>query len=655
MKVTITCASEEYSNKIYDMLVNPESGEGVLFGEKKCTNSYESVPDIMEFDLNEKEIEELEKLEGVILVHEDDEEVCHHAIQKVNNIGIPVAASYNASGTVISHSMYYCQKSELEYSKSQQVINLPSIDCSNVDVVVMDSGIDPNHDEFKDDNGNSNVVLFDWTQLSNSLGNQIVSSQPADYYQDQDGHGTACASLIAGQKHGFAKNAKIYFLRENGLSGKTNMFTVNQCLELMLAFQKAKKLSLYGLNPSRPTVFSNSWGYNGVYLADDLDSSTDNLYFSFSVDEGKNSKFWNRLPGVNSSTDAYFRLISQEGVHVLVSAGNDNVYLKNNPCESINLHYFQNEGNWYAIPRTSSNLNSYSINSSYVSSAGVSYVYAGWARSYLYSSPGPGVNQNKEVYPIIIVGDICPIGDFPSSGNSYWSGGNIISAYNVLKSVTSENRILKNNNRSKNTSGPFFIKSAYSSFGPDVDVYAPGNAAWAALSSFKSATTVPKANNNKDVFFNGTSSSCPIVAGILATYLSQNPTATPLQAKNWLTSSSISGSIMETQKNTLPVSSVNNSGQVESINMAFGANYAQLRENSLYKLQKADSSFLTADIEDVLFCNRFFDSNNLMPQAFPARKVISNIKKPQLSGYGVTLVQSGITSYAPTNNDSNLT
>jgi subtilisin family serine protease len=651
MKVTITCASEEYSNKIYDLLVDSSMGDGALLGEKKCTNSYESVPDIMEFDLNEKEIQELEKVEGVLFINEDDEEVCHHSIQKVNNIGIPVAASYNTSGTVISHSMYYCQKSNLEYSVPRQAMNLPSIDCSNVDVVVMDSGIDPDHDEFKDGNGNSNVVLFDWTLLKDSSNIQIVSSQPADYYQDQDGHGTASASLIAGKKHGFAKNAKIYALREKGLSGKTNMFTVNQCLELMLSFQRAKKLNLYGLDSSRPTVFSNSWGYNGVYLADDLDSSINNLYFSFSVDEGKNSNSWNKLPGVNSSTDAYFRLIVSEGVHVLVSAGNDNVYLKNNPCESITLHYFKKNDSWYAIPRTLVNQNSYSVNSSYVSSAG-SYVYAGFGRAYLYSSPGPGINQNKELYPVIIVGDVSPLGDFPSAENSYWSGGSIISANSVLKNTTSENRILKNNVRYRNSSGPFFIKSAYSSFGPDVDVYAPGNAAWAALSSFKLSTTAPRANNDKDVFFNGTSSSCPIVAGILATYLSQNPSATPLEAKSWLLSNSVSGNIMETQKNTLPVSSLNSSEVLETIDLAFGSDFNNLRENSVYRLQKANSSFLTADIEDVLFCNRFFDSKNLMPQAFPLRKVISTTNKPQISGDGMVFIQSGITSHPPTNNET---
>jgi len=572
----------------------------------------------------------------------------------VNNIGIPVAASYNTSGTVISHSMYYCQKSELEYSVPRQAMNLPSIDCSNVDVVVMDSGIDPDHDEFKDGNGNSNVVLFDWTLLKNSSNIQIVSSQPADYYQDQDGHGTACASLIAGKKHGFAKNAKIYALREKGLSGKANMFTVNQCLELMLSFQRAKKLNLYGLDSSRPTIFSNSWGYIGAYLADDLDSSINNLYFSFSVDEGKNSNSWNKLPGVNSSTDAYFRLIVSEGVHVLVSAGNDNVYLKNNPCESINLHYFQKNGSWYAIARTLVNQYSYTVNSSYFSSAG-SYVYAGWGQAYLYSSPGPGINQNKELYPVIMVGDISSLGDFPNEENSYWSGGNIISANSVLKNTTSEDRILKNNVRYRNSSGPFFIKSAYSSFGPDVDIYAPGNAAWAALSSFKATTDAPKANNNKDVFFNGTSSSCPIVAGILATYLSENPSATPLEAKSWLLSNSISGNIMETQKNTLPVSSLNSSGALETINLAFGSDFNNLRENSLYRLQKANSSFLTADIEDVLFCNRFFDSKNLMPQAFPLRKVISTINKPQISGDGILFTQSGITSHPPANNEINFT
>ena len=649
MKVTITCASEEDSNRIYDILINPEMGSGSLRGQKKCINSHESVPDIMEFDLNDQEIEDLSKLDGVILINEDDEKICHHSVQKINNTGVPIAASYNVTGEAISHSMYYCQKSELEYSSLRQSMNLPSVDCSNVDIIVMDSGIDPDHDEFKDSNGNSNVVLFDWTQLFNSSGTRIVSSQPADYYQDQDGHGTACASLVAGRRHGFAKNAKIFFLRERGLSGNSSMFTVNQCLELALAFQKAKKLNLYGLNSSRPTIFSNSWGYIGPFLADDLDSSTNNLNFCFSVDKGKNSYSWNKLPGVNSSTDAYFRSIVSEGVHVLVSAGNDNVYLKNNPCDSINLHYFQKDGSWYAIPRTQENKNSYVVNSYYYSTAG-SYKYAGWDRAYLYSSPGPGINQSKLSYPIVIVGDVSPLGDFPSAENSYWSGGNIISANKVLKNSASEARILKNNVRYSNSSGPFFIKSAYSSFGPDVDIYAPGNAAWAALSSFKTETTAPKANNGKDSFFNGTSSSCPIVAGILATYLSQNPSATPLEAKNWLISASISGNIMETQKSTLSASSLNSSGASENINFAFGCDFNNLRENPLYRLQKANSSFMTADIEDVLFCNRFFDSNNLIAQAFPVRKVISSINKPLLSGDGIVFIQSGITSHAPTNN-----
>jgi hypothetical protein len=138
----------------------------------------------------------------------------------------------------------------------------------------------------------------------------------------------------------------------------------------------------------------------------------------------------------------------------------------------------------------------------------------------------------------------------------------------------------------------------------------------------------------------------------LATYLSQNPSATPLEAKSWLLSNSVSGNIMETQKNTLPVSSLNSSEVLETIDLAFGSDFNNLRENSVYRLQKANSSFLTADIEDVLFCNRFFDSKNLMPQAFPLRKVISTTNKPQISGDGMVFIQSGITSHPPTNNET---
>jgi len=664
MRVSILCKDREDSDFIYDLLTNPLSGCSVLSGEKTCIDSHEILPDVMEFDLTQKEIDTLNKNDKIIRINEDSQEVTHWYTKTSQN-GIPRLASKTTSFNGLSvtdcipNHLLYCQDYNLNYTQtgitSGMFVSLSSIDCSNVDILVLDSGVDATHPDLTDSNDTSTVVNFNWTLLREGnpvSGTQIVTTQSANYYQDSDGHGTACASLVAGKRCGFAKNAKIYALRSNELGATADGFSITQCMRLAIAFQLAKQNNLHGLSSTRSTIWTNSWGYVGSYISNDVTGVEQNtLDFYYSIGGGKTTGFfnYNRLQGENSSADSYFRSAISNGIHTLVAAGNNNIYLTNNSVSAFNCINFRKFGSNFVILRTLTNNTSYTLNTEYGSylagsTTGLLYGTVSW-----YGSPNIGYNVSggKATYPIIYVGDIIPIGFNDAAANQIWTAGNALAAYTVLSGTNSESRILINNSTRYNTlSGPFFIKSAYSSFGPDVDIYTPGNGAWAALSNQAANPGVGEfftvSNNNKYQFFNGTSSACPIAAGILATYLSEFPSSSPASAKSWLLSNAVSGNIMQTEMTTVAVSSYN--GTTTTVhNLPFGSNSSSMQTNSNYRLQNGDVTYNTANISDLLFCNRFFGTNNLIAQAFPLRKAVLRNSNTTVNALGTTLNIDSIT------------
>lgn len=664
MKVNITTKTLEDANFIYDLLVTPTSGCGCLQGEKQCINPLESLPDVMVFDLTEEEIQELNKHEKVKTISRHNNKF-KLAYTKKGQTGRPCLAKYNSSNESISHSLHYCQNYKLEYNNSastngSSLVSLSSIDCSNVDIVILDTGIDTTHPEFLNDSNVSNIVQFDWTVLKSgnpNTGTQIVATQSTDYYKDTDGHGTACASLAAGKRNGFAKNAKIYSLRSKELDGGTDGFTINECLELMLAFQKAKKLNLHGLNSTRPTVFSNSWGSTGPYLEDTaVGTTTNSRYFAHSIDIGKPSTAYNVHPDSDDVIDSYIRSIVGEGVHVLIAAGNENTYLENNIGNRVHVHYFNDPdtGDWFAIPRTQANNNSYVLGTKY---NGLEYgdgggFGTGWLDSY--GSPNIGLSNSKDDYPVIIVGDVIMVGEYGIDSDLYGSGANGKTAHTILKNTTSEDKINTSAYRYNSLSDPFFIKSSYSNFGLDVDIYAPGNGAWAALSNQVATPEGPQItvngnNLNKHQFFNGTSSATPIVAGILATYLSEFPAKTPKQAREWLVDkNALINSIMENDNNKtvfLPVSSYDGTTTTEVL-LPYGPVYNSVRADSKYRLEQGNATlFGTGNIHDVLFCNRFIWSWNRVAQAYPLRSLVVYAKDTTTLNFAdTTLTKTTLTN-----------
>jgi subtilisin family serine protease len=131
-----------------------------------------------------------------------------------------------------------------------------TLDGTGVDVVIQDSGIQVDHPEFQDASGNSRVQQIDWGAFSGG-----AFTQNANHYRDFDGHGTHVAGTAAGKTYGWAKNARIYSVKINGLEGSGDSGTgisPTYAFDCIKSWHNSKA-------GSRPTVVNMSWGYLTFY------------------------------------------------------------------------------------------------------------------------------------------------------------------------------------------------------------------------------------------------------------------------------------------------------------------------------------------------------------------------------------------------------
>jgi hypothetical protein len=371
MKTLITCDSSTDADFIFDLLTNPQKGSGPLAGKKICTDDHTLIPTIIEFDLTRKEIEELKNIPGVKSV----QKIPNH-LEPVLYNGLFISQECKPRQALISkfallsdpliapHSLYYSQNSEAVQNDSEhlnenaQSITLKFVDCSNVDIIIVDSGVDATHLDLSNSlSGLSRVVDFDWGIFKewDPKTSQEVSiiknweTIRAGFLIDQDGHGTACASLAAGNRCGFAKNSAIYSMKIFE-DGSIDTVTAMKCL---LAFVDAKKQNLNGLDSTRPTIISNSWGYNARQIIPQefgdgvIDETHDTLLrFSGAAAASETESYLVGLIGCPeaSSIDAYVRQIVAAGGHFLNAAGNDNSYLDNSNQYVLPYHLIIDKG-----------------------------------------------------------------------------------------------------------------------------------------------------------------------------------------------------------------------------------------------------------------------------------------------------------------------
>jgi subtilisin family serine protease len=131
-----------------------------------------------------------------------------------------------------------------------------TLDGTGVDVVIQDSGLQVDHPEFTDINNNTRVQQIDWGAYSGG-----AFTQNANHYRDFDGHGTHCAGIACGKTYGWAKNARVYSQKLNGLEGSGDSGTG---ISITYAFDAIKTWHTSKAG-DRPTVVNMSWGYRAFY------------------------------------------------------------------------------------------------------------------------------------------------------------------------------------------------------------------------------------------------------------------------------------------------------------------------------------------------------------------------------------------------------
>lgn len=238
----------------------------------------------------------------------------------------------NSTGSNLNWGLIRCIKGTNVYGTGTDISENYNylLDGTGVDVVIQDSGIEVNHPEFQDALGNNRVQQINWYTASG-----ISGTQSANHYRDFDGHGTHVAGISTGKTFGWAKNARIYAQKLNGLEGSGDSGTgisITDAFDTIKLWHRNKPVDPR-TGYKRPTVVNMSWGYRQFYA----ESAANQVYYRgtlynlttpnerwaagvipLTFDSGTNYVTNLRV----GSVDADIEELIDEGIHVCISAGN---------------------------------------------------------------------------------------------------------------------------------------------------------------------------------------------------------------------------------------------------------------------------------------------------------------------------------------------
>ncbi len=402
------------------------------------------------------------------------------------------------------------------------------LDGYNVDIIITDSGIEKNHPEFLDSNGNSRVIDFDWYTNAGIPAPYANINNVVDYY----GHGTACAAITSGKTYGWAKRANIYSIKLDSLKGTadpTRGVPTADVYPLIKAFHQNKPINTK-TGVKNPTIVNSSWGsvqyagfmsgllttkwrfYPYILTGSYTGSSwtIPNIYSPNTVYGGERCyDFENDEPIASQRFENYLGIIGQRGiwlggtsknafyngdVYIPVIVSQVNADLED--CINVGVHVCVAAGNDNLKIDVNGGLdyNNYISNSYYNQT---SYYHRG------------GSPYSRKAFTV---------GALDRPFNYY--------PYASLQPPK------------------YRVKSYYTQVGPGVDLYAAGTYIVTATSNINQIVTYNTSsyfgnNNWKCARLNGTSFASPQVCGLSATILQKFPTFTPDKLRKYVISSSI--------------------------------------------------------------------------------------------------------------------
>jgi subtilisin family serine protease len=268
-----------------------------------------------------------------------------------------------------------------------------TLDGTGVDVVIQDSGLQVDHPEFQDGSGNSRVQQIDWATVSG-----LAFTQNVNHYRDLDGHGTHCAGIACGKTYGWAKNARVYSQKLDGLEGSGDSGTG---ISITYAFD-AIKIWHTSKAGARPTVVNMSWGYgrpyNTVtsltyrgtsYTDSNTTSNASYRYTNYGLNSSSGSPTATYIANLRiGSVDTDIEELIAAGVIVCIAAGNRGTKIDVSGGTDYNNFVVTDQGTIYYHRGSSP----YSDNALMVGSMDSTVFDATNDQRATYSETGPGVN-----------------------------------------------------------------------------------------------------------------------------------------------------------------------------------------------------------------------------------------------------------------------
>ena len=587
-RYTISATSPEAWHRIHNLLTFSSCEECVPDRHVCCTNSKDHSPTRSTYELTEEEAEALANhpdIGWIELSHRDNSELFpepqHATVQdrfggdkvktyrQITSIGSTVGEVNRTNWGVYrtGFSTYGdAHPNNLTGFIAPQQISADGVayqyvyDGSNVDIVVMDSGVFAAHPEFRNPDGTSRVkdlVLdgplvidptwftvtnnytytkwdgsvgiatnkaIEWWEFSNTRSNTYqsigtVNINNGSYTADRagigrssfvnlsNGHGTAAASVAAGNAFGLAFKSTIWSVP--CVSGNVGL-GIEEAYDLIKIFHKYKPADNV-LGVKKPTVINSSWGYQAAARAYNSHwtrwrGTQAYLYFNYQYNSSSVDAravvigFTNQVSGAYRSwtsssrslaVDAAANEMMAEGVIHIAAAGNNDQRIGVGTDDPSRLDACMDR--WYSSGDPRPEFTNY----------GQFLTPMGGKEWMNPMGVGYSATVDPDFYPVVAVGAL----------DDY-----------VINSGGIKER-----------------KASYSNYGPGIDVWAPADDMLAAGSPTSGYQDYLRYNsfaeygyNHYDAYFNGTSAAAPVVTGVVACFLQRYPSASSRDVKDWL-------------------------------------------------------------------------------------------------------------------------